>query len=229
MIVSAHRPYFCPFPGFFYKAMKSDVFVLLDDVQYPRGTTWINRNRFKNDQGCLWMTVPVWKKGLGLQNINEVRICHEGRWQRKHLESLKVAYGNAPYFREHLHLFEEVFSPGCCTALIDMNLEIIRYLMDVLGIETEIVLLSGMDMRNNGSRLLIDVCRFLGGSVFLAQCSARTYLDEFLFQDAGIQLLYVTPPAIVYPQLWGDFIGNLSVFDLLFNCGPKSRELMMGR
>jgi hypothetical protein len=227
MIVSAHRPYFCPYPGFFYKAMKSDVVVLLDDVQYPQGATWINRNRFKNDQGCLWMTVPVWKKGLGLQKINEVRICHEGRWQKKHLESLKVAYGNAPYLHEHLHLFEEVFSPGCA-ALIDMNLEIIRYLMDVLTIETEIVLLSGMDMQNKGSRLLIDVCRFLGGSVFLAQRSARKYLDELLFEDAGIQLLYITPPDIVYPQLWGDFIGNLSVFDLIFNCGPKSIDIMMG-
>ena len=227
MIVSAHRPYFCPYPGFFYKAMKSDIVVLLDDLQYPRGTTWINRNRFKNDQGCLWMTVPVWKKGLGLQKINEVRICHEGRWQRKYLETLKVAYGNAPYLRDHIHLFKEFFSPRC-DALIDMNLAMIRYLMDVLGIETEIVLLSRMNMRGKGSSLLIDVCRFLGGSVFLAQRSASTYLDEILFQEAGIRLLYVTPPSIVYPQLWGDFIGNLSVFDLIFNCGPKSRDIMLG-
>ena len=228
MIVSAHRPYFCPYPNFFCKAMKSDVLVLLDDVQYPQGTTWINRNRFKNDQGCLWITIPVWKKGLGLQKINEVRICHEGRWQRKHLESLKVAYGNAPYFREHLRLFEAAFSQES-PFLIEMNLEIIRYLMDVLEIETEIVQLSRMTMQEKGNKLLIDVCKSLGGSVFLAQSSVRNYLDEFLFQDAGIQLLYMKPPAMVYPQLWGNFINNLSVFDLIFNCGPKSREIMLNR
>jgi len=38
----------------------------------------VTRNRFKNDLGTLWMTIPVWKKGLGLQNIDEVRIFDAG-------------------------------------------------------------------------------------------------------------------------------------------------------
>ena len=70
MIVSANQPYLLPFPGFFHKAYLSDVLVILDGVQFPRRTTWISRNRFKDSQGTLWMTVPVWKKGLGLQKIN---------------------------------------------------------------------------------------------------------------------------------------------------------------
>ena len=74
MILTTNQPYFAPFPGFFYKAHLSDIFVLLDAVQFPRGTTWISRNRFKNDRGTLWMTIPVWKKGLGLQNIDAVGI-----------------------------------------------------------------------------------------------------------------------------------------------------------
>jgi len=98
MIISAYQPYFAPFSGFFAKALRSDLLVIMDRVQFPRGTTWLTRNRFKNDQGTLWMTIPVWKKGLGLQKIDEVRICHEGRWARKHLVSLKSAYANAPFF-----------------------------------------------------------------------------------------------------------------------------------
>jgi len=74
MILSADRPYFAPFPGLFYKAHLCDVLVILDTVQFPRRTTWMNRNRFKNSQGTLWITVPVWKKGLGLQKIQDVRI-----------------------------------------------------------------------------------------------------------------------------------------------------------
>jgi hypothetical protein len=35
------------------------------------------------------------------------------------------------------------------------------------------------------------------------------------------------PP--VYPQLWGDFIYNLSTLDLLLNCGPKSRDIVIGK
>jgi hypothetical protein len=84
MILSTYQPYFAPFPGFFHKMLLSDIFVLLDEVQFPRGTTWITRNRFKHDQGSLWITVPVRKKGLGLQRINEVKICHEAPSARKH-------------------------------------------------------------------------------------------------------------------------------------------------
>ena len=109
MILSANQPYFSPFSGFFHKAHLADIFVVLDQVQFPLGTTWLSRNRFKNDQGTLWMTVPVWKKGLGLQGIDEVKICHEGRWAKKHLESLKSAYGKAPYFKDHLDFVEGMF------------------------------------------------------------------------------------------------------------------------
>lgn len=60
MIVSAAQPYFAPYPGFFVKAALSDTMVLLDGVQLPQQTTW--------------MTIPVWRKGLGFQKIREVKI-----------------------------------------------------------------------------------------------------------------------------------------------------------
>ena len=90
MIISTNQPYFAPYPGFFYKAHLSDYFVILDDVQFPRKTTWITRNRFKNDQGTLWMTIPVRKKGLGLQKISEVRICHAGNWKKSICAAFKA-------------------------------------------------------------------------------------------------------------------------------------------
>jgi len=135
MIVSTHQPYFSPFPGFFYKAYLADVFVILDTVQFPRGTTWISRNRFKNDQGTLWLTIPVWKKGLGLQRIHEVRVCHEFRWAAKHLASLKAAYAKAPYFGEHLPFIEGIYLSRF-EKLVELNLSLIRYLFQQLEIKT---------------------------------------------------------------------------------------------
>jgi len=228
MIISANQPYSCPYPGFFYKASLSDVLVILDDVQFPRGTTWISRNRFKNDQGALWLTIPVWKKDLGLQNINQVRICYEGRWHHKHLQSLKSAYGHAPYLGDHLGFLEEVFSRHC-EKLVDLNLVIIRHLMCSLQIETKLVLLSELGIKARGTQLLIEISRALGASTFLAQSQAQKYLDSALFQENEIKLRLFKYIAPIYPQLWGDFLANLSTFDLVFNCGPKARDILLRR
>jgi hypothetical protein len=228
MILSASQPYFAPFPGFFFKAHISDIFVILDSVQFPRGTTWISRNRFKGPHGKLWMTIPVWKKGLGLQRINDVGIYHEGRWRRKHLESLKTAYAHAPYFPEHLPFLNEMFSESF-QRLIDLNLAVITHLMRHLNVQTRVELLSELDIRSSGDERLVDLCRKFQAKRFLAQASARKYLDSRAFEAAGIELEFFQPPSPVYPQLWGDFIPNLSAFDLLFNCGPKAHDILAAR
>ena len=226
MILSAHQPYFAPFAGFFYKAFMSDLFVILDDVQFPQGTTWISRNRFKSHQGALWITVPVWKKGMGLQKISEVRICHEGRWAKKHLESLKTAYRKAPYLSEHLGFLEEMFSEKN-EKLMDLNLALIHYLMKALDIQAKTVLLSDLNVPSSGSRRLVDVCKKLGAGQFIAQTPAKKFIDEKLFLDAGVELRFFNPPAPVYPQLWGHFIPNLSTLDLVLNCGPKAHDILV--
>ncbi|MFA9497047.1 MAG: WbqC family protein [Deltaproteobacteria bacterium] len=227
MILSANQPYFFPFPGFFYKAYLSDIFVILDNVQFPRGTTWINRNRFKNDQGSLWMTVPVKKKGLGFQKIDAVRICHDGRWPKKHLESLKNAYSRAPYFKVHIGFLEALWSTKF-EKLIDLNHRAIRYLMQQLKIETKVILSSELGIRSTGDKLLIEICGKMGASRFLTQSAAQKYLDADRFADAGIRLTQFKQPLLIYPQLWGSFIPNLSALDLIFNCGPKGHDIMIG-
>jgi len=226
MILSTLPPSFCPHTGFFLKAHLSDVVVILDSVQFPRGTTWITRNRFKNDQGTLWLTIPVYKKGLGLQRINRVRIDHSGRWADKHAASFKHAYGYAPYFSDHLRFIEEIFVARF-QRLIDMNMAIIRHLMQSLKIGTEIRLLSETGIQNKATPLLIDICKLMGADTFLVQKSAGKYLQEALFGEKGIQLRYFNPTMRVYPQLWGDFITNLSMFDMVFNCGPKARDILI--
>jgi hypothetical protein len=225
MIVSAYQPYFAPFPGFFAKAMHSDILVLMDGVQFPRGTTWLTRNRFKNDQGTFFVTVPFWKKGLGLQKITDVKICYERPWARKFMASLEASYAKAPFFENHLEFLEDVFSDRF-ERLIDLNVEIIRHLMRHLQIPARVVPLSDLGIKATEPQLTLDVCRKLGASHFLAQRSAGKYLDPTIFKSAGIKLMFFNPRPPVYPQLWGAFIANLSVFDLLFNCGPAACDIL---
>jgi hypothetical protein len=225
MLLSTNQPYFAPFPGFFYKARQSDTMVILDQVQFPRGFTWLTRNRFKNHLGILWMSIPVWRKGLGLQRIDRVRICREGRWGHKHLASLASAYANAPYLQDHKPLLESIFS-GDFERLLDLNMLIIRHLLEYFQIRTEIVLLSELDIETRGERLLIEICKKTGATRYLVQRAAAKYLDAALIQKSGIHIEWMVPPTPVYPQLWGDFISNLSAFDLALNCGPKAGDIL---
>ena len=228
MIVSTSRPYFAPFPGFFSRVYHSDIFVILDNVQFPRGTTWITRNRFKTDQGTLWMTVPVWKKGLGLQKINDVRICQGSHLQAKHLKSLQQAYVRAPYFSEHLPFLNHIFSTGV-ERLLDFNMAILRHLMLHMGIDTEIRLLSELNISTRGETMLMDICHFFKASAYLAPDAAGNHLDSQFFEKGGIELVLQKPKSCVYPQLWGDFLPDLSAFDLVFNCGPKACVIMLAK
>jgi hypothetical protein len=225
MIVSAARPYFCPYPGYFAKILACDIFVILDEVQFPLGSTWITRNRFKNDQGTLWMSIPVKKKGLGLQKISDVKICHEGRWRKKHLASLRQAYLHAPYRDEHMGIFEDVLS---CDheSILEVNMAFIAYVRKELFCTTRVVRMSELGIQGKGTGLIVDICRSLGATRYLTQESSRKWLDGVSFHQAGIEVWSFSPLSPVYPQLWGTFIPNLSIFDLLFTYGPKSRSFM---
>ena len=226
MILSASRPYFAPYPGFFYKVHLSDVFVILDDVQFPRRTTWISRNRIKNDQGTLWMTIPVLKKGLGLQRIKNVRICQSGNWKKKHLQSFKSAYAHAPFLGDHIDLIEHIFIEPY-EYLLDVNMEIINYILKFLGVKTKIVLMSELGESGKGMQLIINICKSLGASRFLVQSSALTYYDAVQFKSAGLELTSFKTPEYIYPQMWGDHIANLSILDMMFTCGRKTRDIVL--
>jgi hypothetical protein len=225
MIVSASRPYFCPYPGYFAKILASDIFVILDEVQFPQGSTWITRNRFKNDQGTLWMRIPVLKKGFGLQKIREVKICHEGRRRKKHLASLQQAYLHAPYLDKHMGIFENVLSYDH-ESILEVNLEFIFYVLKELCCTTRVVRMSELCIQGKGTGLIVDICRSMGASHYLTQDSSRKWLDSVHFDQVGIEVWSFNPLSPVYPQLWGPFIPNLSIFDLLFTCGPKARSFM---
>ena len=215
MMIACHHPNFMPWPGIFYKAMQAEQLVLLDDVQFPLGGSWINRNRLKNDQGELWLIVPVWKRGRSFQAISEVEICNEENWQKKQLLSLEHAYKHAPYWDEHSRFFQP-----------ELNLEILDYLRLALGIDQPFLLSSTLAITTKGSQRLADICKAQGALKYLTIASSHKYLDEDLFRHHGIQIVYYKYEPPIYPQLWGDFIANLSVSDLILTCGPKSAGLI---
>ena len=225
MIVACHQPNFLPWIGFFYKALLADLVVLLDDVQFARGFTWVNRNRLKCDQGELWLTVPVKKKGRGLQKISDVEVVDNGNWPRRFFQGISQNYAHAPYFAEHRAFLKDLMQMRW-RKLVDLNVAAIYYLAGSLGIGNKVVLQSSLQIQSQGSELLVKITKETGADVYLTPLVTKKYVDENLFAQQGItiQFFRFIPP--VYPQLWGEFIYNLSALDLLLNCGGKSLEVI---
>jgi hypothetical protein len=225
MIAACYQPYFMPWPGFFAKAMRADLMVLLDDVQFPLGSSWVSRNRIKTKDGQLWLSVPVLRKGRSLQKIHQVEIFNQSGWGQKLCQRLAFAYHHAPYLPDHMPFFDEVLRTHW-THLLPLNLAILDYLHEALEMKTPFQLSSELGAETTGTSLLVEICRRIGADVYLSSAPGRKFIDQRMFRQAGIEVRYFKyrPPA--YPQLWGPFLANLSVVDMLFNCGPRSRQII---
>lgn len=225
MRIVTHQPIFLPWHGFFAKATVADYMVLLDSVQFPRGRGWMNRNRLKSDTGELWLTVPVLKKGRGLQRIRDVEIINENRWQHKHLKGIRQNYVHSPYFEKYYPVVELIYQKSH-KKLIELNLELIRFFWDVLSLKTKLVLQSELGVSGRGTELLIKICRHLENATYLAFPAAKNHIDLEMMVKSGVKVNFIhyTPP--LYPQLWGDFIHNLSILDMLLNCGTESIRII---
>ncbi|MBN2091219.1 WbqC family protein [candidate division KSB1 bacterium] len=228
MIITTHQPIFLPWPGFFYKAMNADYLVLLDDVQYPLGHNWLNRNRLKSDSGMLWLTVPVWKKGRGKQIIRDVEIYDELDWRLKHLRSLIHYYSNAPYFSEIYPQIEAIYSHHH-RFLVDLNYKLILFFWKELNLKTRIIRQSDFGVSGKGTDLIIRICRYFNANQYLNFPVAKNFLDFSQFKQNQIQYISARFQPPIYPQLWEKFLYNLSILDLVFNCREKVCDIICYR
>jgi hypothetical protein len=221
-IVAIHQPQYLPYLGFFHKLLHCDVFVALDNVQFQKNGLQ-NRNKVKNAQGWQWLTVPV-LHDFG-QLINEVRTNPEIPWQQKHWNALRFNYSRAAYFDTYGPALENILNRDW-NNLCELNVTLIRWVAEALGIETPIVYSSDLSVDGNKTGLLVEVCQALEADGYLSGPGGRRYMDLAAFEAAGIEVLWqqFIPP--VYKQLFPGvgFIPNLSVVDALFNCGPETLE-----
>lgn len=227
MIVAVHQPNYLPYLGYFHKMAHCDVFVLLDDVQFAR-RSYTQRVKIKTPNGDRWLTIPVLTKDKRDQRINEVEIDNTQAWGKKHWKSLLHSYRQASYFSMHSDFFEGIYAREY-HQLGGLNECLIRYLADELKISTSIVRASSLNVKGKRTERIINICKALGGDIYLSGISGRNYLTEEKFTEAGIQLQYQDFQHPIYPQLHDEFLPYMSVVDLLFNCGDESRYILLGQ
>ncbi len=227
MILAAHQLHYLPWLRYFHKIAACDTFVVLDNVQFNKNG-WQNRNKIKTQAGESILTVPVRQKFQQL--ISEVKIDTAQPWRRKHWGALQSNYQKAPYFKDHAPFFQELYEKSW-ENLNDLNYEILFYLLKVLGVKARVIRSSELSLNGEATERLVALCKELGARSYLTGAYAvQVYLDQALFKQEGIELLFQEFECPHYPQLYPEvgFVPELSLVDLLFNCGPKSLETLMG-
>lgn len=231
MIVTGHQPNYLPYAGFFEKMARADLFVIVDDVQFvKRGPFgWIHRNRIRSGDGWDWLTVPVLTKGKFEQTIRDTQINARLPWARKHWRTIEWNYRKAPHFERYAEGLKGVYDRSW-TSLCELNLALIRVLMNQLGIDTPVRIASKEGIGGKSTDLVLDICRKTGADTYISGIHGKDYLSREAFEEEGVRLEFQEYDAPRYPQTGpGDFVPNLSVIDLIFNCGPDSLAVILDK
>lgn len=216
---------YIPWKGYFDLIASVDEFILYDDVQFTR-RDWRNRNRIKTPQGAHWLTVPVKVKGRFLQSIRETEIDGD-TWAAHHWQVLAQNYRKAACFKQMAPVFEPLFLERRYTHLSALNRTLIEAVCGVLEIDTKISDASAYRQLEGRSERLADLCLQAEGTEYVSGPAARCYLEASSFAERGLRFSFFDYGRYPeYPQLWGEFVHEVSILDLLFNCGQDARRFM---
>ena len=218
MIVTIHQPSYLPWVPFLEKGLRSDVYVLLDNVQFEKNSEQ-NRNRIKTAQGATWLTVPVSRQLHTL--IPDVRISQAQQgWNRKHRRTIEQNYRTAPHF--------DMVAPGLYgildrdwTSLLELNVAIDRLFLELAGFSGRILPASEIHTEGANWRNVLEICQALGADTYLSGAASVDYMYLPAFDEVGIKVLFQQYHHGEYPQRYPKvgFVPRLSALDLFMNVG----------
>lgn len=203
-----------------------DEFILYDDMQYTK-RDWRNRNLIKTKDGLKWLTIPVEVKGKFFQKIKDTKIS-DGSWAREHWKTISYNYAAAPYFKSYQEPLEKAYAE--CEneeSLSTVNHKFLVLVCGWLGIKTKISWSMDYPLVEGKTERLVGLCKSAGADFYLSGPSAKDYIEEKFFQEAGIGLEYMDYSGYpAYTQLFGPFEHGVSILDLIFSEGPNAVKFM---
>ena len=214
-ILSGHQPDFLPWLGVFYKIRNSDILKITDYAQYTK--SWTNRVRIRAENGKPeWITVPI-AAADHQKPLREVKIAAGVDWKTRLLGKLHASYHRAARYAEAGEVLETI-RDYAGESLMDLNMRLLNLALKRLDIATPVVMGSSLDVQPGKTLHIVDSCRKLGCSIYLAGQGAE-YLEESLFAEQGVRLRrsrFVHP---VYAQRGAGFVPGLSVLDAVAHLG----------
>lgn len=214
---------YIPWKGYFDLIASVDEFIIYDEVQYTKND-WRNRNLIKTPQGLKWLTIPV---GADSNRAIKDVVFSNRNWGQLHCQALHANYRREKYFDEVFGLIEPILMDVNIKTLTEVNVLLIKVICSYLKVNTKISYSWDYGLIEGKTERLVDLSQKTKASTYVSGPSAKNYIDQKNFQDAGIELQWFNYSDYKeYPQLWRDFEHAVSILDLLFNCGQNSSNYM---
>jgi hypothetical protein len=214
MIISIHQPNYFPYYGYFNKIKYSDVFVFLDNVTFSKNS-YINRNKIKTSDGVKWLTVPIINDNILNTKIKDVNIFGSV-WKHKHIKTIEYNYSKSINFCSVYDILTDIYKKDWKN-LSDLNTYIISNICNLLEMKPNFVWASKLDVSGKSTHLLADICEELKADTYLSGSSGKNYIEDKIFSENNIKVIYQKFKHPVYNQRYGNFVENLSILDMLFN------------
>lgn len=230
MKVAIHQPNFFPWLGYFDKIIKSDIFVFLDDVAYPKSGnsmgSWTNRVKLMVQGKAYWINCPVVREH-GEQIIKNVKINNSIKWRDKLLKTIEYNYKKCICYNDIMMSFYDIINRDC-DRLAEYNINNILSICSMLNIKTRFVRQSEIDTIGTSTDLLIEITKKLEADTYICGGGASGYQEDWKFHNNGIDISYQSYIHPEYSQQGNEFISGLSIIDVLFNCGIEGVKDILG-
>ncbi len=193
---------YLPNVQYFSKLVQFPTLILEAHENYQKGS-YRNRCHIAGANGLIRLSIPLRKGKNERLSIQRTEISYDEPWITQHWQSIRSAYGNAPYFPYYQDELQELFRQRP-KSLFEWNKSLIQLIIDLLQLPVVITL------NEQYSKTVSEDIHDLRGHIHPK--SHRRQLDPN-FQ------------AVPYPQLFEErhgFLPNLSILDLLFCTGPQA-------
>jgi hypothetical protein len=228
------QPHYLPWIGYFEMIDRVDIFVFLDDVQFIK-REWKNRNRIRktpDHADSKWLTVPIRREDQH-GPLNQAHLFNDEDWVTTHLNAIRGSYHRAPYFECFFPALEATMGKYSNSVLSELNIAMINWLCDQLGIKTECIKSSELSVPGKREYKLLNILKAVNADFYLANNATATYVDEEFFEKYNIGFATQDYEYPEYHQFSASKlltqISHLSVIDLFFNVAPGGEALNLIR